>query len=78
MNARAEKLAEFCRWYNQRHGGDGRVSEYYGMTRRFMERLVKEEKDVKLKTMYVPRWKRKIILAAWIGGELVYDRREDG
>lgn len=78
MSARAEKLAEFCRWYNRRHGGDGWVSAYYGMTRRFMERLVKEEKDVKLKMMYVPRWKCKIILAAWIGGELVYDRREDG
>ena len=42
--------------------------------------MIKELKaeGVKLKTMYVPAWKRTIILAAWIGGELVYDRRADG
>lgn len=39
--------------------------------------LEKHNPDVKIRLMYNPRWGCKIALAAWIGGDLCYDRRTD-
>ena len=65
---RAEELADFCRWYNSRRDNCFPRLKHWKLA----------DNDIKLKKMYVPAWDRKIILAAWVGGELVYDRREDG
>ena len=74
----AERVVKICWMVNRgRSLGPTGLVCFSGSQCFDMIKKLKAE-GVTLKTMYVPAWKRTIILAAWIGGELVYDRRADG
>ena len=75
MGNREDALVRLCDRINDSAENRNRIANRKLVIRANL--LEMHNPDMKIRLMYNPRWGCKIALAAWIGGELVYDRRTD-